>query len=487
MGVCLDNLAGSYRQHLYENGGCNLLSGLFFVRGRAPFLLLALIVALMVPGAFAFGQGDGGPEFRSEDVVRSTVRVVAYDEADRPIGWGAGWIISTKDDVNRAGNAIVATTFHTLSKAHHVRVFSSDGTPLAARIRSVKRETRLDYDLAFLEVKDLDDPALTIAEQLPDSGRPVYALGYSDVADKSEVAQWAKKASLQSGTLSKAFAGGMTRASQAPVDQIEHNAPLADGYSGGPLIDRCGRVIGVNTTDGGHLKLGAAAATSVGSNFALSSNELISVAAQEGVPVERTPGGPCAVAPPIQASADTPAAPVAKESTLQRIGDYFRSHPLYLGAVVIVALAALALGIWLLISGQRQTLVSGPVISGGGPPPIAPPSPAADSSPVIELSGRGPDGEVLNFRFTADELANGSVKIGADPDVAARIDRRTDYKVSSTHAALAYDGRNFTIEDLKSTNKTKISGSPLTPHKPRALMQGDELELADVKLRVNIH
>ena len=51
---------------------------------------------------------------------------------------------------------------------------------------------------------------------------------------------------------------------------------------------------------------------------------------------------------------------------------------------------------------------------------------------------------------------------------------------------LGYDGRSFTIEDLKSANKTKIGGATLAPNKPRALMQGDEVEFADVKLRVNL-
>ena len=455
-----------------------------------------MAAAFILPAGMALAQTDGGPQFRSDDIVRSTVRVVVENKLGRK-SYSAGWIIAPKDDVNRAGNAIIVTTRHTLPKrladvrqgAGGVTVVTSDGVELPARIRTVRRETDQDYDLAFLEVKGIEAPALRVSEAAPDSGRPVYALGYSVVSDQSEGDSGAKKAAVKSGTLSKSFSGGMTRASQAPVDQIEHNVPLEAGYSGGPLIDFCGRVIGVNTTDGGYLKLGVASAPSVGSNFALAPNELISVASQEGVPVERVPGGSCgptaAAGPPLQLQLP---APKAKVSAIQNIGDYFRSHPLYLGAVIVVALAALGLGIWLLVTGQRTPLLtSGPGVSGPGAGGEAPPPPVApDASPVIELSGRGPDGEPLNFRFTADELTAAPIKIGADPDVTVRIDRRTDYKVSRNHASLGYDGRNFTVEDLKSVNKTKIGGTELAPHKPRVLMQGDELELADVKLRVNI-
>lgn len=455
-------------------------------RAALAAVFIAVATALAAPGA-SRAQEDGGPAFTSEDLIKSTVRVVVVTR-DGQTRWGTGWIISGTDVQNRAGNAIVATSYTNVLNADRVTVIPAGANvQLPARIRSTKRETKIDFDVAFVEVKGLDGPAFKIARDIPDSARPVYSLGYSFISDRNEASRWARSASVQSGTLSKVFEGGMVQQSQAPVDQIEHNTPLDEGYAGGPLVDRCGRVVGLNTKDGGILRLGdMASAQSRGSVFALASDELISVAGQEGVPLEAVPGGACASAQPVAAAAPVaapPPPPPPKPTGLQAVGDFFRGNPLYLALVVLVALAALGLGVWLLMTGQK------PAARAPAPPPTPQPSPGTTvqpAAPVLEISGRGPEGEALSFRFTADELSRGVI-IGSDRAKAGvAIDNRATYKVSRAHAKLGFDGRNFTIEDLKSTNKTKLGGVELEPNQPRAVMNGDEVELADVKLRFGV-
>lgn len=444
-------------------------------------------------------QNDGGPAFASADVVRSTVRVVAVDREGRT-KWGTGWIIAGSDAENRAGNAIVVTTNTVVANAARVTIIpAGDNAQLPARLRSTRRETKIDFDVAFIEVKGLSQPAFKIARDVPDSARPVYSLGYSFIADRNEASRWSRTASVQSGTLSKVFEGGMIQASQAPVDQIEHNTPLDDGYAGGPLLDRCGRVVGLNTKDGGFIRLGDASsiALSRGSVFALAANELISVAGVEGVPIQAVPGGECApAAPPPAAAADSTAVPAQAAPAvtdehrggLNGVGDFFRGHPLYLALVVIVALAALGLGVWLLMSGRSAAPATPAPAPAPTPQPASQPGTSIqEPTPTAELTGRGPEGEPLSFRFSADDLARGGVTLGSDQAKAgAAIDNRANYKVSRAHAKLAFDGRNFTIEDLKSTNGTKVGGVKLEPHQPRVVMSGDEIELADVKLRLNL-
>ncbi|MGH3427605.1 MAG: S1 family peptidase, partial [Mycobacteriales bacterium] len=330
--------------------------------GRAFGLLTILIVFFAVLPAAGLTQGDGGPEFRSDDIVKSTVRVVVYDSGHRRLGWGTGWIISASDFDKRAGNAIVVTTWNTIAKAAvggYVQIIPGGGGPeLPARVRSTSNETKIDFDLAFIEVKGLTAPALPVADTAPDSARPVYSSGYSFVADTNEASQWSSRASIQSGTVSKTFQGGMTRASQAPVDQIEHNTPLDPGYSGGPLLDRCGRVVGVNTKDGG-IRIGedVPVALSRGSRFALASNELISIANQEGVPFVPGHGDCSSSATPAATTA--PSLPVAapppvQASPIQSTGDFFRANPIALGALVLAGLVALGFAVWLIMRGRRD-------------------------------------------------------------------------------------------------------------------------------------
>lgn len=472
---------------------------------RATSICAAVSFGLLwVPGA-AFSQGDGGPVFKSDDIINSTVRVVAYDSAKRRLGWGTGWIISPTDDAKRAGNAIVVTTWNTIrgaSNGGYVQIIpGGGGDELPARIRSTKDETKKDFDIAFIEVKGLSAPALKIAGSVPDSARPVYSSGYSFVADTNEATQWSAKASIQSGTVSKNFEGGMTRSSQAPVNQIEHNTPLDPGFSGGPLIDRCGNVVGVNTKDGG-IRIGEdlPVAMSKGSRFALENDELISIANQEGVPFEKASadcnGTAAAVAAPIAT-----AAPAPKEAP-KGLGQSLRENTLVLAALITLALAALAFGIWRMLAGNKAAQQQGsravsetPTRPAGTSVPAAAPTAAPATStkgtvlvgPTIELSGRSPEGKPLSFKFTAEDLGKSGKTIGSDPSqVDMAIDEREDYKVSRQHARITYDGKNFVMVDLKSTNKTKVGGASLEPNAPKILVQGDELEFADVKLKVSI-
>lgn len=473
------------------------------LNSRTVGICAAISFGLTVPGA-AWSQGDGGPQFKSEDVINSTVRVVAYDALKRRIGWGTGWIISPSDEAKRAGNAIVVTTWNNIRGASgggYVQIIpGGGGDELPARIRSTKDETKKDFDLAFIEVKGLTAPALKIAASVPDSARPVYSSGYSFVADTNEATQWSAKASIQSGTVSKIFEGGMTKSSQAPVNQIEHNTPLDPGFSGGPLIDRCGNVVGVNTKDGG-IRIGEdlPVAMSKGSRFALENDELVSIANQEGIPFEKG-GADCSAAASAGPAAVATAAPAPAESS-GGFAKSLRENTALLLGLLAVAIVAVAFGIWRMMSGAKgqeaapqpapATRSAGtsvpPAATAAEPAPAAPTKGTALVGPTIELSGRSPDGKPLSFKFTSDEVGKAGKSIGSDParvDIA--IDAREDYKVSRLHARLGFDGRNFTIEDMKSTNKTKVGGGQLEPNTPHALVQGDDIEFADVKLKVSI-
>ncbi len=194
------------------------------IRGLRALGALA-VLALAAPAATtAFAQSDGGPEFKAADVIRSTVRVKVVDKKGA-VTYGAGLIISGADDQNRAGAAIVMTSASVVAGADRVSIIPSDAAELTARLRSTKPETKTDYDVAFIEVKGLEQlPAYKVAHAIPDPARPVYSLGYSNTLDNQK--GMAPSASLQSGTLSTSFQGGMVRASKDRVDQIEHNTPL---------------------------------------------------------------------------------------------------------------------------------------------------------------------------------------------------------------------------------------------------------------------
>lgn len=54
--------------------------------------------------------------------------------------------------------------------------------------------------------------------------------------------------------------------------------------------------------------------------------------------------------------------------------------------------------------------------------------------------------------------------------------------VSRQHARIRYDKNGFTIEDLKSRNKTRLRGLTLTPAQPQALRDGDVVHFGSVRM-----
>jgi serine protease Do len=121
-------------------------------------------------------------------------------------------------------------------------------------------------DLAVLAIDTPVFPPLTLSTQPVSAADDVFALGYPGVVDdvlglSAESIITPARADARSGNVSNYL-------DQAPTGQrlatLTHSAQLSGGNSGGPLVDSCGRVIGVNTwTDQEIQTYGFAVSTSV--------------------------------------------------------------------------------------------------------------------------------------------------------------------------------------------------------------------------------
>lgn len=137
-----------------------------------------------------------------------------------------------------------------------------------------------DYALLQVDGPGVQD-YLTLTETVEDLEK-VVAAGYPGLLLDNDMAF----RSLLKGDLSAMPQLAMSQGSVMALQNrdrlltIAHSAPISGGNSGGPLVDQCGRVVGINT----YINVSVQQASSAG--FAIASRDVIAYLKENGVPVQ---------------------------------------------------------------------------------------------------------------------------------------------------------------------------------------------------------
>ncbi len=195
-------------------------------------ILLALLIGVASPA-------------RADDIAaagRGVVRIVTIASADGEVvgfGHGSGLVVAPNRVVTNAHVVELAARFPANVV---IGVVPSEGDK-SYRGKLIAYDAQ--RDLALIEFTGTKLPTVTVYDGPVTDGETVIALGYPgnvDVATAQSAADFIKPLSpvrSQGG-----FAG---RRSLTGIEVLLHTAGIARGNSGGPLLDQCGRVIGVNS------------------------------------------------------------------------------------------------------------------------------------------------------------------------------------------------------------------------------------------------
>ena len=488
-------------------------------------------------------------------------------------------VMSPRDEIRRRASGFVVQVGHVVTAAHVVEdedrisvVVPSDGarTPeLIARVRHVERHA----DLALLVVGGLELEPLVLAKDGFDVGRNVVSTGFWGTAQPESVSPGVASLSVveSKGAVGEHRLLPATR-DDAAVELLRHNAMIPAAGYGGPLLNDCGEVVGVNRgspeTTRRALRRGEAPQGVV---YAAGVTAVVGLLQPAGVPFTRTESSctePVAVARAEAEKArraeeearraeedasrlaeEKEAEAAAKQAELDRareerdaesanVADLQRrlEEAERTGAedaetlrseleeaeasqeaaqqkvdrldgevqalerqveegqqnlVITIVIAVTAVVLLAIVAGvfyRRRSLelayARQQAAGGQQQAPVGRPLPthAAQQIPDYLLTGTTGEGRPVSLKVPGNMLSSGVV-LGRSPRNATfLIDDKT---LSREHAKLSVDGDGeLGIEDLGTTNGTRLNGRGLQPGTVTAIRNGDTLDLGGVQLQV---
>lgn len=416
-----------------------------------------------------------------EHMRQQVVKVVNYQRLPKGRvsgGTGTGFVLNSE--------GYIATNHHVVGRAKAVYILP-DG--LRARLDIVTDNKNADViwsspdlDLALIRMRPegLDAMSLvpaTLTPVIPDKGVVVKAIGFPGVADTlaAETADVVADSTVTSGNVGRLLQDGFWIKGGERVRIVQHSAFIHGGNSGGPLIDECDRVVGVNTAaprdlirDGNNNVIGAGSLA--GYYYASDIRELMDVLERMDIEFH-------------QAGASCLSAEQELEVLLRRGMVAGAAGFTLLGVLVAFAMRnpKARARVEHIVESYSRRISPG----GGGKAARARaqprPSPGASRTSVV-LDGYG--ATRIRLVISQDALERGEVVVGREPaDGRYAIDDPNE-SISRKHCAFSLRSGRLYVRDLHSTNGTRLNGTSLSPGTDVELNNGADLHLGSTSFRV---
>ena len=411
----------------------------------------------------------------SEKVVESakeaTVRVVSIK--GEGASTGTGIIISTK--------GYVVTNYHVVKDGEKVAVIYGRGRTAFIKEASIVVSDP-GKDLVILKCGSLPQTQdFIVADHETSGGQEVMAIGFpgilddlntshgtSDLKPNGRPDEFMIDPSDVAGHVPVSFPGNVGKEMRiesgfgGDFRAIAHSAKISEGNSGGPLIDKEGRMVGINVQIASN-KLGADYA------FAIHASELVTLARANSIPIDVT-------------TSKVSIGAIGGSSGMQML--------------LLVVLAAFAIVMFLMVLRKPRMVMVDAVSklvhsrhqpAGHGASrvniPASPRPRGSMNTPGMRLRGRDLQGCSYDISFSDSDfqLSGGKLVIGRNNDLS-QLHLSHD-SVSRQHATLSSRGGTIHVEDRNSGNGTKVNGREIAIGSPPvALQPGDKLTLGEVDL-----
>lgn len=430
--------------------------------GLAASARWSCAIFLLALGSEASGQSISA-------VDRSVVRIVVATSDDGTVS-GSGFVVDT--------SGLVVTNAHVVEDARQIVVATSLDGRTASIFPARRVWTDRGYDLALVQAEGLNLPGVQLSMQVPDKGNSVIAIGYPGAADRGKwdpaKADWVESTVTQ-GIVERSMIMAWNEHDPSQV-VLQHSAAINPGNSGGPLLDSCGRVVGINTEKA--ISQLRRSEGQVGINqvdgifFAAHVERLVKElqTLHANINVVDTPCTPAFAAshPVVISGSRVPAA--SSGSSL---------WPVLTTAAVILAGTALFLAM------KKPQVIRETFTRYQRTPSPRPARPAVgmeSTGTVWTLQGQTTAGQPIHLHIDVATLECGDVVVGRQSgqcDLA--ID---DPSISRRHAVLSYQAGRLSIADLGSSNGTFVEGQKVTS-RPITLRKGQSVKVGEVLLQLN--
>lgn len=304
---------------------------------------------------------------------RGVVRVVTIAIVDGEVvgfGHGSGFAVAPNRIITNAhvveaaerypGNVVVGVVPSEGDKSYQGRVIAIDA----------------ERDLALIEFSGIRLPTLTFYNGPASEGDAMIALGYPGNVDLATARSSADFITPLSPVRSQGVFSG--RRNLQGVNVLLHTAGIARGNSGGPLLDGCGRVLGVNSAitraDDGDASFGFAIGNDEVAAFLREAKQPMPVngvactSIADRLAADRSEAEQARAAQEQQAREAAAKAAAERESALdQALIDNFARRENYLGtAALLLVLGAMGIGAAALLQTRSQRREAIWAAAGGG-------------------------------------------------------------------------------------------------------------------------